>query len=80
MGGKDNDASSLKVMPGYKIIAYRDNNFRGVKREYLPGNYDYSKFVGTLGNDKLSSVVVEKYTPGRCGPGFSNTKCKGKEK
>ena len=61
-GGKNDETSSMKVMPGFKVIAYRDNNFKGVKREYLPGDYDYSKFIGTIGNDTLSSIVVEKYT------------------
>ena len=53
----DNDMSSLKVTPGFKVTIYEDDNFNGKSKSYTASE----SFVGEEWNDKLSSLKVEAY-------------------
>lgn len=53
-GIKDNDISSLKVMPGYKVIAYTEDNFGGASREF----YGNVSWIGSDWNDVVSSLKI----------------------
>lgn len=52
---KDNDMSSLKVTPGFKVTIYEDDNFNGKSKSYTASE----SFVGEEWNDKMSSLKVE---------------------
>ena len=54
---KDNDMSSLKVTPGFKVTIYEDDNFKGKSKSYIASE----SFVGEDWNDKMSSLKVEAY-------------------
>ena len=54
---KDNDMSSLKVTPGFKVTIYEDDNFNGKSKSYTASE----SFVGEEWNDKMSSLTVEAY-------------------
>ena len=54
---KDNDMSSLKVTPGFKVTIYADDNFQGTSKSYIASE----SFVGEDWNDKMSSLKVEAY-------------------
>ena len=54
---KDNDMSSLKVTPGFKVTIYEDDNFNGKSKSYTASE----SFVGEDWNDKMSSLKVEAY-------------------
>ena len=54
---KDNDMSSLKVTPGFKLTIYEDDNFNGKSKSYTASE----SFVGEEWNDKMSSLTVEAY-------------------
>lgn len=54
---KDNDMSSLKVTPGFKVTIYADDNFQGTSKSYTASE----SFVGEEWNDKMSSLTVEAY-------------------
>lgn len=54
---KDNDMSSLKVTPGFKVTIYEDDNFNGKSKSYTASE----NFVGEEWNDKMSSLKVEAY-------------------
>ena len=54
---KDNDMSSLKVTPGFKVTIYEDDNFNGKSKSYTASE----SFVGEEWNDKMSSLKVEAY-------------------
>ena len=54
---KDNDMSSLKVTPGFKVTIYEDENFNGKSKSYTASE----SFVGEEWNDKMSSLKVEAY-------------------
>lgn len=54
---KDNDMSSLKVTPGFKVTIYADDNFQGTSKSYTASE----SFVGEEWNDKMSSLKVEAY-------------------
>ena len=54
---KDNDMSSLKVTPGFKVTIYEDDNFKGKNKSYIASE----SFVGNEWNDKMSSLKVEAY-------------------
>ena len=54
---KDNDMSSLKVTPGFKVTIYEDDNFKGKSKSYIASE----SFVGEDWNDKMSSLTVEAY-------------------
>ena len=53
---KENDLTSLKVSPGYRVSLYDGDNFTGNSRTY---STDQS-FVGDDFNDKTSSLRIEK--------------------
>ena len=53
----DNDMSSLKVTPGFKVTIYEDDNFNGKSKSYTASE----SFVGEDWNDKMSSLKVEAY-------------------
>lgn len=53
----DNDMSSLKVTPGFKVTIYEDDNFKGKSKSYIASE----SFVGADWNDKMSSLTVEAY-------------------
>ncbi|MBO4370120.1 MAG: M6 family metalloprotease domain-containing protein, partial [Paludibacteraceae bacterium] len=60
----DNWVSSIKVLPGYKVIAYVDDNFGGSSVTWT-SNQDY---VGADWNDKISSIkIVPNGTTGKSG-------------
>ena len=52
---KDNDMSSLKVTPGFKVTIYEEDNFSGNSKSYTASE----SFVGGDWNDKMSSLKVE---------------------
>ena len=54
---KDNDMSSLKVTPGFKVTIYEGDNFNGKSKSYIASE----SFVGAEWNDKMSSLTVEAY-------------------
>ena len=54
---KDNDMSSLKVTPGFKVTIYEGDNFNGKSKSYTASE----SFVGEEWNDKMSSLKVEAY-------------------
>ena len=54
---KDNDMSSLKVTPGFKVTIYADDNFQGTSKSYIASE----SFVGEDWNNKMSSLTVEAY-------------------
>ena len=54
---KDNDMSSLKVTPGFKVTIYEDDNFIGKSKSYIGSE----SFVGDW-NDRMSSLKVEVET------------------
>ena len=53
----DNDMSSLKVTPGFKVTIYEGDNFNGKSKSYIASE----SFVGEEWNDKMSSLKVEAY-------------------
>ena len=53
----DNDMSSLKVTPGFKVTIYEEDNFNGKSKSYTASE----SFVGAEWNDKMSSLTVEAY-------------------
>ena len=53
----DNDMSSLKVTPGFKVTIYEGDNFKGKSKSYIASE----SFVGAEWNDKMSSLTVEAY-------------------
>ena len=53
----DNDMSSLKVTPGFKVTIYEGDNFNGKSKSYIASE----SFVGAEWNDKMSSLTVEAY-------------------
>jgi Peptidase inhibitor family I36 len=55
-GGRDNDASSLKIASGYKVTLYSGDNFSGSSL-VLTGND--SCFVADNFNDSASSMKIE---------------------
>ena len=55
-GGKDNDASSLSITPGYQVTLYSEDNFQG-QSVVLRSDIDCLVDIGW--NDILSSMVVE---------------------
>lgn len=64
-GIRDNDITSVKVTPGYKVICYMDDNFSGNILEITSD----SKFVGNDWNDRISSFkVVPNGVRGLAGP------------
>src|SRR6056300_1162584 len=44
MGGKNDQISSIKVLPGYNAILYQHCAFGGYKVRFQPGEYDYPAF------------------------------------
>jgi hypothetical protein len=59
-GVPDNDISSVRVQPGYRIILYENDNFTGAS---LTKTADASCLVGDSWNDRASSMVVEAIAP-----------------
>ena len=55
-GGKDNDASSLRIPPGYQVTLFENDDFQG-RSLVLREDIDCLNQVGW--NDILSSLVVE---------------------
>jgi len=56
MGGLDNDASSVKLEPGYQATFYADDNFQGAA---LLKTADDVCFVDDGWNDRISSMIIE---------------------
>lgn len=54
-GIQNNDVSSLKVLPGYKVTLYDNDNFSGASVVYTSD----VNFVGGDWNDKATSVRIE---------------------
>lgn len=59
LGGLNNDASSVKVAPGYAVTLYSEDDFQG---ETLTVTSDNICLVDEGWNDRVSSVLVETYT------------------
>ncbi len=55
-GLADNDISSLKVRPGYKITVYRNDNFTGDSLVFTSS----SRWIGDAFNDITSSLKIEQ--------------------
>jgi hypothetical protein len=53
---RNDDMSSLKVGGGCCVVVYVDRNFGGRSQRYCKS----TKFVGSLWNDKVSSIKVEE--------------------
>lgn len=51
----ENVISSIKVLPGYKVTIYSEDNFTGSSQSYTSN----SNYVGNALNDKTSSIVIE---------------------
>ena len=56
-GGRDNDASSARIEPGYRVTFYADDNFQGAAMVKTAAD---SCFVDDGWNDRLSSMVIEE--------------------
>ncbi len=56
-GGKDNDTSSVRIEPGYRVTFYANDNFGGAT---LVKTADDTCFVDDGWNDRLSSMVIEE--------------------
>ena len=54
-GIQDNDVTSLKVKPGFKVTCYADDNFGGESISYTADN----GWVGNEWNDRISSIKIE---------------------
>jgi len=54
-GGRNDDASSIRIPAGYTVTLYRDDNFTGTSVTLTADN---SCFTGINFNDALSSMVV----------------------
>ena len=55
MGGNNDDASSIVVMPGYEAILFKNNNFHaGV---FSSGIYNINEFKKKVKNDDVSSII-----------------------
>jgi len=52
---EDNWISSIKVLPGYKVTVYADDNFGGSSAVFT----ENSTYVGGDWNDKISSIKIE---------------------
>ncbi|MFG1609482.1 peptidase inhibitor family I36 protein [Actinoplanes sp. NPDC049265] len=59
-GGNDNDVSSVKVQPGYRVTFYDGDNFTG---STLVKTADDSCLADDGWNDRAGSIVVEAVTP-----------------
>lgn len=59
-GLHDKDISSLKVQPGYRIVLYEEDNFKG---ESITLAGDQNCLVDAGWNDRIRSVVVEAVAP-----------------
>lgn len=55
-GAINNDSSSIKVEPGYRVIFYDSDNFAGTTRTWTATD---ACFVNENWNDRLTSFVVE---------------------
>lgn len=51
----DDAISSIKVLPGYKVTIYADNNFTGTSAAYTTN----TNYVGATMNDKTTSIKIE---------------------
>lgn len=56
LGMSNDDISSLKVSPGYKVTVYQHDHFRGRGKTFNSNNH----WIGNTHNDEISSVVVEQ--------------------
>jgi hypothetical protein len=59
-GVRDNDISSVKVQPGFKVTFYENDNFQGAS---LVKTADQTCLVGDGWNDMATSFVVEVESP-----------------
>lgn len=63
-GIKDDDISSLKMLPGYIVWCFANDNFRGTKRKFASD----TEYVGNSYNDTFSSIRIEAISnPGHNG-------------
>jgi len=63
LGDVGNDgASSMIVGDQCKITLFSDADFAGNQAVFIPGSYDVDSFISTIGNDMLSSCIIESYT------------------
>lgn len=64
-GAKNDDVSSIKVSPGYKVQIFRDANYRGPSKTF---DKNVSCLVSHKMNDYLSSAKVTKLTSSKPKP------------
>jgi len=77
LGDLGNDeASSMIVGHACKITLFADGHFKGEHVTFTPGSYGIDAFTSTIGNDKLSSCIVEateyiKHEKSQCQANFA---------
>jgi hypothetical protein len=59
-GIADNDVSSVKVQPGFRVTFYENDNFTGAS---LIKTADASCLVGDAWNDRVTSMIVDAVAP-----------------
>ncbi|WP_089833394.1 T9SS type A sorting domain-containing protein [Chitinophaga filiformis] len=59
-GARNDDITSLKVAPGYKIVLYADDNFSGASTTVTS---DVPLLDVATWNDKVSSVIISALSP-----------------
>ena len=57
----NNNISSIKINEGYKIILYKDSDFKGAKKTLYSS---YTSLKAIKFNDNISSIKIEKLLPG----------------
>ncbi|WP_110057132.1 T9SS type A sorting domain-containing protein [Chitinophaga sp. S165] len=57
-GGRNDDISSIKVLPGYKVTFYADDNFTGASKTFTAD----AIAIDASWNDMVSSIIVERST------------------
>lgn len=62
LGSFGDRASSIIVLDGQWRL-YKDPNYQGASAVFEPGSYNIAQVAAILGNDVISSVQFEVYTP-----------------
>ncbi|SHN43765.1 T9SS type A sorting domain-containing protein [Chitinophaga sp. CF418] len=57
-GARNDDVSSIKILPGYKVTFYADDNFTGASKTFTAD----ATTIDASWNDVVSSIVVERST------------------
>lgn len=60
-GGRNDDASSIKVMPGYRATVYHGDFGGDYEATFTAGDYNMQAFLARgARNDDISSIIVER--------------------